>query len=70
METHGVLASRLAPTPSQQELTPPKPIFSSATGAALVQWLPYVLVGLVYVATSYVRWKKVGRSCCTGAQGG
>ncbi|KAI3429278.1 hypothetical protein D9Q98_005374 [Chlorella vulgaris] len=58
METHGVHAGVIPVTPTKAELAPSKPIFTAATGAFVVQWIPYFLVGLVYVATTYVRWKK------------
>lgn len=59
METHGVTAVRMAPAPTDAELRPRSSIFSNEAGAFIVKWIPYVLVALVYAATSYVRWKKV-----------
>ena len=59
LETHGVRAVRMAPTPTAAQLKPPQPLLSGSAGAFIVKWSPYVLVGLVYLATSYVRWKKV-----------
>lgn len=70
METHGVHAGVIPVTPTKAELAPSKPIFTAATGAFVVQWIPYFLVGLVYVATTYVRWKKVGWHCeLSGGEG-
>ena len=60
LETHGVRAVRMAPTPTAAQLKPPQPLLSSSAGAFVIKWSPYALVGLVYLATSYVRWKKVG----------
>lgn len=65
METHGVLARRMAPAPTAAQLTPPSPLLSVEGAAAVIKWSPYFLVGLVYLATSYVRWKKV-RGVCGG----
>ncbi len=64
LETHGVRAVRMAPTPAPAQLKPPQPLLSSSAGAFVVKWSPYALVGLVYLATSYVRWKKVRRAVC------
>ncbi|PRW60287.1 cell division isoform A [Chlorella sorokiniana] len=58
LETHGVRAVRMAPTPTAAQLKPPQPLLSSSAGAFVIKWSPYALVGLVYLATSYVRWKK------------
>ncbi|KAL4447504.1 hypothetical protein ABPG75_004723 [Micractinium tetrahymenae] len=58
LETHGVEVKRLAPAPTAAQLAPPKPLLSGQAAAAFVKWSPYFLVGLVYLATSYVRWKK------------
>lgn len=63
METHGVQAVRMAPTPLDSQLNPPKALLSAAAGEFVVKWSPYALVALVYAATSYVRWKKVRSGC-------
>lgn len=54
-----MLQVRMAPTPAEAALRPAQPILSSSAAAFIIKWAPYALVGLVYAATSYVRWKKV-----------
>ena len=59
METHGVLRTRMAPTPSEAQLAPPRSLISRETGQMVVKVAPYLAVAAVYAATSWVRWKKV-----------
>lgn len=66
LETHGVEVKRLAPAPTAAQLAPPKPLLSGEAAAAFIKWSPYFLVGLVYLATSYVRWKKVRAAWASG----
>lgn len=64
-------AVRMAPTPSRAQLFPPPPLMSAEAEAAVIKWVPYVLVGLVYAATTYVAHLKVG-ACAwrlAGAEG-
>ena len=59
METHGVLRTRMAPTPSESQLAPRRSLLSREAGAMVVKVAPYLAVAAVYAATSWVRWKKV-----------
>ena len=57
METHGVRGYRLPTPPTRAELQPPKGLGKDASNF-LVNVMPYVAVGLVYLATTYMKWKK------------
>ena len=59
LETHGVVCSRLAPTPTAEALRGYRPLLPKAAADFVVSVGPYLAVALVYAATSYVRWKKV-----------
>lgn len=60
LETHGVTAARLAPTPSHDTLFPQK-LVTEEQAAAIEKWAPYFLVALVYAATTYVKLTRVRR---------
>lgn len=57
METHGVRGYRLPTPPTRAELQPPKGLGKDVSNF-LVNVMPYVAVGLVYLATTYMKWKK------------
>lgn len=57
METHNVRGHRLPAVPTVAELTPPRPM-AAEVSAFLTNVLPYLAVVAVYLATSYVKWKK------------
>jgi cell division protease FtsH len=57
METHGIRGSRLPTPPTAAQLNPSKGL-TAEVSSFLVNVMPYVAVGLVYLATSYMKWKK------------
>lgn len=57
MEMHGVRGSRLPVPPTAAQLNPPKGLTAEAS-SFLVNVLPYLAVGAVYLATTYMKWKK------------
>lgn len=57
METHGVRGYRLPTPPTRAQLQPPKGLGKDVSNF-LVNVMPYVAVGLVYLATTYMKWKK------------
>ena len=59
MEAHGVEVKRTAFAPALEQYVPPTKFEEFAEGV-FVNVLPYVAVALVYAATTYARWLKVG----------
>jgi hypothetical protein len=59
METHGVTGSRLPPIPTERQLAPPRPLSKDMQGF-LTGAVPYLLIGLVYLAVQYVASLKGG----------
>ena len=57
MESHNVRGYRLDTPPTLKELQPSRGVGEAASNF-LVNIMPYVAVGLVYVATTYMKWKK------------
>ncbi|KAI8110063.1 hypothetical protein M9435_001743 [Picochlorum sp. BPE23] len=57
METHAVKGSRLPAPPTMAQLNPSKGL-TAGVSSFLVNVMPYVAVGAVYLATTYMKWKK------------
>ena len=57
MESHNVKGYRLDTPPTLKELQPSRGLGEAASNF-LVNFMPYVAVGLVYAATTYMKWKK------------
>ena len=57
METHGVRGARLPSPPTTAELNPPKGMRAEIS-SFLVNVVPYLAVAVVYLATTYMKWKK------------
>ena len=57
MESHNVRGYRLDTPPTLKELQPSRGLGEAASNF-LVNFMPYVAVGMVYAATTYMKWKK------------